>query len=272
MFDLADFLQSHRALFVLTGAGVSTGSGIPDYRDARGEWKHQRPMEYRDFVARESARQRYWARSYIGWQRFHRAEPNAAHRALAELERRGGLLRTVTQNVDGLQQRAGSRRVTELHGSLASVACIDCAGAFTRAEMQQRLLQLNPVLDGLVAESLPDGDARLADFDTRSLRLPACERCGGVLKPEVVFFGESVPAARVAESYAALDRADAMLVVGSSLMVYSGFRFARRAAERGIPLVAINLGRTRADALLDYKLEADCARSLTDALALLETA
>ena len=138
--------------------------------------------------------------------------------------------------------------------------------------MQQRLLQLNPVLDGLVAESLPDGDARLADFDTRSLRLPACERCGGVLKPEVVFFGESVPAARVAESFAALDRADAMLVVGSSLMVYSGYRFARRAAERGIPLAAINLGRTRADALLDHKLEADCARSLTDALALLATA
>ena len=252
---------------MLTGAGISTASGIPDYRDERGEWKHRRPMEYREFVDRESARQRYWARSWVGWKRFRQAEPNAAHRALAELERRGSLERIVTQNVDGLQQRAGSREVTELHGSLARVACIDCGQSFSRELMQQRLLDLNPVLSGLDAVSLPDGDAELDAFDSTQLRLPACEACGGVLKPEVVFFGESVPPAWVSESFAALERADAMLVVGSSLMIFSGFRFARRAAELGLPMAAVNLGRTRADDLLSLKVEQDCAAALTAAVA-----
>lgn len=267
MLELTDFLQQHESIFVLTGAGISTASGIPDYRDERGEWKHRRPMEYREFVDRESARQRYWARSWVGWKHFRRAEPNAAHHALTELERRGRVERIVTQNVDGLQQRAGSHAVTELHGSLARVACIDCGNAISRELMQRRLLDLNPGLAGLEAISLPDGDARLEAFDSAMLRLPACESCGGVLKPEVVFFGETVPPARVSESFAALDRADAMLVVGSSLMIYSGFRFARRAAELDLPLVAINLGKTRADDLLTHKIEQDCAGALTAALA-----
>ncbi len=267
MRELTDFLRRHRSLFILTGAGISTASGIPDYRDERGEWKHRRPMEYREFVDRETARQRYWARSWVGWKHFRRAEPNAAHRALADLERRGRVERIVTQNVDGLQQRAGSRTVTELHGSLARVACIDCGNSLAREVMQRRLLELNPALAGLDAISLPDGDAEVDAFDSAMLRLPACEACGGVLKPEVVFFGETVPPARVDQSFAALERADAMLVVGSSLMIYSGFRFARRAAEIGMPLVAINLGKTRADDLLTCKVEQDCATALTTALA-----
>ena len=266
MPELAEFLQQHDSILVLTGAGISTASGIPDYRDERGEWKHRRPMEYREFVGRESARQRYWARSWVGWKNFRRAEPNAAHRALAELERRGRVERIVTQNVDGLQQRAGSHAVTELHGSLARVVCIDCGNSLAREVMQRRLLDLNPGLAGLDAVSLPDGDAQLDAFDSAMLRLPACESCGGVLKPEVVFFGETVPPQRVSESFAALERADAMLVVGSSLMIYSGFRFARRAAELGLPLVAVNLGKTRADELLTHKIERDCAAALTEAL------
>ncbi len=267
MPELNEFLHRYRSIFVLTGAGISTASGIPDYRDERGEWKHRRPMEYREFIDRESARQRYWARSWVGWKNFRRAEPNAAHRALTDLEQRGRVEQIVTQNVDGLQQRAGSRAVTELHGSLARVVCLDCGNAFSREIMQRRLLELNPALAGLDALSLPDGDARLDAFDSAMMRLPACESCGGVLKPEVVFFGETVPPRRVSDSYDALERADAMLIVGSSLMIYSGFRFARRAAELGLPLAAINLGKTRADDLLTFKVEQDCATALTTALA-----
>ncbi len=267
MLELSKFLQQHRSIFVLTGAGISTGSGIPDYRDERGEWKHRRPMEYREFVDRETARQRYWARSWVGWKNFRRAEPNTAHRALVELEGRGRVEQVVTQNVDGLQQRAGSRSVTELHGSLARVVCLDCGNGLSREIMQRRLLELNPALAGLDALSLPDGDAELDSFDSAMLKLPACEVCGGVLKPEVVFFGETVPPQRVSDSFAALERADAMLIVGSSLMIYSGFRFARRAAELGLPLAAINLGKTRADDLLTFKIEQDCADALTAALA-----
>ncbi len=263
---LADFVDRYPRLFVLTGAGVSTASGIPDYRDQHGDWKHQRPMEYRDFVGAHRARQRYWSRSFIGWRRFAEARPNAAHGALARLERAGRIARLVTQNVDGLHQRAGSREPIELHGSLAQVACLDCGDTLPRAAMQRALAERNPALEALTAELAPDGDARLADFDERGLDIPACANCGGVLKPGVVFFGEGVPRARVEQSYAALESADAMLVVGSSLMVYSGFRFARRARERGIPLAAINLGKTRADEFLALKIAADCGQVLSELL------
>ncbi len=263
---LGDFIERYPRLFVLTGAGVSTASGIPDYRDQHGDWKHQRPMEYRDFVGGHRARQRYWSRSFIGWRRFSGALPNLAHRSIARLEQAGRVARLVTQNVDGLHQRAGSREPIELHGSLAHVACLDCGRTLPRAAMQQALAERNPVLEALSAELAPDGDARLDGFDERALDIPDCAACGGVLKPGVVFFGEGVPAARVEQSYAALDAADAMLVVGSSLMVYSGFRFARRARERGIPLAAINLGRTRADDFLDLKITADCGDVLAKLL------
>lgn len=263
--QLDDFLHRHESIFVLTGAGLSTASGIPDYRDERGEWKHQKPMEFRDFVDSHASRQRYWARSFIGWQRFRRARPNQAHRALVRLERDGRIDCVVTQNVDGLQQRAGSEKVVELHGSLNQVECMSCGSVSRRETLQQRLLAANPILAQLSAAALPDGDALLRDFDHEEVRVPDCKACGGALKPRVVFFGESVPQAVVAECYAALERADAVLVVGSSLMVYSGFRFVRAAAERGLPIAVINRGKTRADDILSFKLEFDCGEALSAA-------
>jgi len=263
---LDDFLTRHRQLLVLAGAGLSTASGIPDYRDERGEWKHSKPMDYRDFVAREEARQRYWARSCIGWPRFQRARPNAAHRALARLEALGRVALTVTQNVDGLEQRAGSRRVLQLHGSLDEVVCLGCGTQLARSEMQLSLLAANPELALLSAGERPDGDADLRAYDSAGIRVPPCRDCGGILKPQVVFFGEAVPAARVAACYDALSAADAMLVLGSSLMVYSGFRFVREAARLGLPIAAVNLGVTRADGLLDLKLQQDCGAALQAAL------
>ncbi|MCP4982895.1 MAG: NAD-dependent protein deacetylase [Gammaproteobacteria bacterium] len=267
---LADFICSHEHIFVLTGAGVSTASGIPEYRDDSGEWKHQKPMEYRNFVGRQEARQRYWTRSFIGWQRFCRAQPNAAHLALARLERLGLLARTVTQNVDGLHQNAGSCEVTELHGSLATVTCLDCNDASPRSLIQQRLLALNPMLMELSAQPAPDGDACLEDYDESGLRVPECENCGGILKPQVVFFGETVPVVTVQECFAALGKADAMLVIGSSLMVYSGYRFVREVHRMGIPIAAINRGKTRADELLMLKIRQDCGSTLDQALLRIE--
>ena len=256
--QLQQFLETHQRLFVLTGAGISTASGIPDYRDESGEWKHKRPMEFSEFVARSEARQRYWSRSVVGWQRFFPAHPNAAHRALAQLEALGKTVMTVTQNVDGLHQQAGSRNVVELHGSLFSVSCIACNFSQPRARMQQQLLEVNAVLDQLTATIAPDGDAHLQEVDHHQIKVPNCPECGGILKPDVVFFGENVPIERVESCFDALADADAMLVVGSSLMVYSGFRFARKAHQLGIPVAAINLGKTRADEWLNLKLEQDC--------------
>ena len=260
--ELTDFLARHGRVFALTGAGISTASGIPDYRDEQGNWKARKPMDYREFVARHEARQRYWARSCVGWPRFNRALPNRAHIGLARLEKRGLIAATVTQNVDGLQQRAGSERVLELHGSLAQVECLDCGAVIARDAMQQRLLAANPELARVSARIAPDGDAEIDAFDTRDLRVPACRDCGGVLKPGVVFFGEAVPARRVESGFAALAEARAVLVLGSSLMVYSGFRFVREAVRLGLPVAAVNRGATRADAMLDLKLEADCGSVL----------
>jgi NAD-dependent SIR2 family protein deacetylase len=264
--QLNDFFASYRRLFVLTGAGISTASGIPDYRDASGDWKHQKPMDYRDFVASEAARQRYWARSYVGWQRFNRARPNDAHGAIARLEQLGRLVGTVTQNVDGLHQLAGSQRVTELHGSLATVICLDCGNSVSRSSMQRFLQECNPCLETLSGEVAPDGDARLESFDESQLDVPGCQSCGGIMKPDVVFFGESVPPARVQHCRDLLSSSDAVLVIGSSLMVFSGFRFVREALQQGLPVVAINRGRTRADELLTQKFDLDCSQALVQAL------
>jgi NAD-dependent SIR2 family protein deacetylase len=263
---LTEFIAGHESIFVLTGAGISTASGIPDYRDESGDWKQQKPMEYRDFVDHYPARQRYWARSFIGWQRFGRARPNQAHDALARLEQLNRIAHTVTQNVDGLHQRAGSRRLTELHGSLATVVCMDCGVLRARELVQQQLLENNPVLANLSAHIAPDGDACLDGFDESSLIIPGCVSCAGILKPQVVFFGETVPVERVRECFDALRQADAMLVIGSSLMVYSGFRFVRTAQDMGIPIMALNRGKTRADELLTLKLELDCGAALNAAL------
>ncbi len=260
---LVDLLESRRRLFVLTGAGCSTESGIPDYRDTAGEWKHRKPMQYREFVGGAEARRRYWARSLIGWRRIADAEPNQAHYALGRLETAGKVRCLVTQNVDRLHRKAGSRRLIDLHGRLDRVECLSCRTVFRRALFQRELERLNPGWGDAPATIAPDGDAHL-EVDTSEFKVPDCPRCGGILKPAVVFFGEQVPKRRVARAFAALDEADAVLVAGSSLMVYSGYRFARAAAERGLPLAVINLGRTRADDEATLKLVGRCGELLPE--------
>jgi NAD-dependent SIR2 family protein deacetylase len=249
---------------VLTGAGVSTGSGIPDYRDERGEWKRAQPVQYRDFVGSLETRRRYWGRSVLGWPHFRASLPNAAHAALAELERRGLLSLMVTQNVDGLHQAAGSQKVVDLHGRLDRVVCLGCKADMSRDVHQARLVDGNPSWLERKASVAPDGDADLEASDYSSFRVVDCEACGGVLKPDVVFFGETVPAARVETAMNALAAAQALLVVGSSLMVYSGFRFARRAQALSIPVLLLNRGRTRADEFAAHKVDAEVGESLSE--------
>ncbi|HEY1996348.1 NAD-dependent protein deacetylase [Paraburkholderia sp.] len=260
--DLHDFVQRYPRLFVLSGAGISTDSGIPGYRDENGEWKRSPPITLQEFLGSIASRQRYWARSMIGWPVVARAQPNAAHRALARLEAAQHVPALVTQNVDGLHQRAGSSEVIELHGSIGGVTCLDCNTQHTRASIQRTLEAENPALLDAVAEPAADGDAHLEWQDLGSFRVPACPHCGGLLKPAVVFFGENVPRTRVDAATRALEAADAMLVVGSSLMVYSGYRFCVWAATMSKPIAAINLGRTRADPLLSLKVAASCAQTL----------
>ncbi len=259
--ELPEFIAGHRRLLVLTGAGCSTDSGIPDYRDNDGQWKRTPPVTYQAFMGEDATRQRYWARSLLGWPRFAHAQPNATHHALAALEADGRVELLLTQNVDCLHQRAGSQTVIDLHGRLDQVRCMGCELRSSREVLQQRLLQANPGWETLQAGIAPDGDADLeADFST--FEVPACDACGGVLKPDVVFFGENVPRERVSNVHEHLQRADAVLVVGSSLMVYSGFRFVEAAAKAGLPIAAVNLGRTRADHLLSLKIEMPCAQAL----------
>jgi NAD-dependent SIR2 family protein deacetylase len=266
---LADFLADVRSLVVLSGAGVSTGSGIPDYRDRNGDWKHAEPIQFGPFVQCEATRRRYWARSYVGWQRFSGARPNAAHHALAELERAVDIDTLITQNVDGLHREAGSRNVIDLHGELNKVRCLSCDAVTPRTRFQQRLRDANPDWHADVFRFKPDGDAELADDSYVNFVVPDCAICGGMIKPDVVMFGESVPKSRVSDAVAAVDRADALLVIGSSLMVYSGFRFARRAAAAEKPIAIVNQGRTRADDIATLKIDADCATVLENTLELL---
>jgi NAD-dependent SIR2 family protein deacetylase len=260
---LNEFVDRHRRLFVLTGAGCSTGSGIPDYRDADGEWKRSRPVMLQAFLADEYTRKRYWARSLVGWKRMSAARPNDAHRSLASLEAKGRIEQLVTQNVDGLHQAAGSGNVIDLHGRVDVVLCVSCDQRMPRAQLQSELMLRNPGFAEIDAVEAPDGDADLDSVEFAAFDVPACEACGGVLKPGVVFFGESVPHERVRRAMAALERADAMLIVGSSLMVYSGYRFAKAMAEAAKPIAAVNLGRTRADELLTLKVTGHCADALS---------
>jgi NAD-dependent SIR2 family protein deacetylase len=251
-------LLSTRPLVVLTGAGLSTDSGIPDYRGPGAPARA--PMTYQEFVATPQAQQRYWARSHLGWQRMGRAQPNPGHHALASLD--PGLL--ITQNVDGLHEAAGSRSLVALHGRVADVVCLSCRTTSSRAALEAELDALNPgwlERHGWVA-SRPDGDVDLDDTD--DFVVPRCP-CGGPLKPDVVFFGENVPADRVARCYAAVEAlgADgALLVAGSSLTVMSGLRFVKRAATGGTPIVIVNRGSTRGDELAAYKLEVGCSEFL----------
>jgi NAD-dependent SIR2 family protein deacetylase len=263
-FDtLARLLAARAPVAVLTGAGCSTESGIPAYRDHEGRWKSRPPMRYAAFMENETARRRYWARGFLGWKRVSQAAPNAAHRALAALEEIGRVSHIVTQNVDGLHQKAGSRSVTDLHGRLDRVECVACRTRFRRDAFQAELARRNPGFGPAGAEPRPDGDAELAAGDDASFEVPPCPRCGGVLKPAVVFFGESVPPARVEEAFNAVRAAAALLIVGSSLMVWSGYRFALEARRLGRPVAIINVGRTRADSLATAKLDAPCSEVLS---------
>lgn len=259
---LSRFVERHPKLFVLTGAGCSTDSGIPDYRDSSGEWKRRPPIRYQEFVGNERARKRYWARSLAGFRRMRLARPNDAHHALAMLERRGRIAQLVTQNVDGLHDAAGSENVIDLHGRIDTVRCLGCRRRSSREELQLELERRNPDFAALDAVEAPDGDADLEGVAFESFDVPACEACGGMLKPDVVFFGENVPAERVHRAMAPIVTSDAMLVVGSSLMIYSGYRFVTAAVDAGKPIAAINIGRTRADDLLALKIEDRCANAL----------
>jgi len=261
---LRGFLARHPRLFVLTGAGLSTASGIPDYRDRDGRWKTAQPMQFREFADSQAARQRYWTRSMAGWPHFSTARPNAAHLALARLEARGHIAQLVTQNVDCLHQQAGSQQVIDLHGRLDQIQCLGCRQISARSAFQQRLHAANPDWDIQRGRTAPDGDMALDGISFESFKVPDCEHCGGALKPAVVFFGETVPQDKVTAARKALEQADAMLVIGSSLMLWSAFRFCRYAAETGKAIAAINLGRTRADELLALKVEDDCGRVLEE--------
>ncbi len=271
-------LVSDGGVFVLTGAGLSTDSGIPDYRGRDGV-RRVLPMQFGEFVATSRARRRSWARSYVGWERFRAADPNDGHRAVAALQAGGLVSELVTQNVDGLHQRAGASEVVELHGSLAEVVCLTCRDVVPREPLQHRLRQQNPGFLELVRASAPDGsqvssqirpdgDIVLDDASIESFRLPVCHACGAdTLKPDVVFFGESVPPARVQRCLGAVDRARSVLVLGSSLAVMSGYRFVRRAAAAGIPVAIVTRGGSRGDPQATVRVDAPLTPTLVEVAA-----
>lgn len=262
---LSAFIQHHPNLLVLTGAGVSTDSGIPDYRDGKGAWKRKQPVQHQSFMAEDKVRRRYWGRSLIGWPVIRNAQPNPAHFLVAELERRAHTRLVVTQNVDRLHQRAGSQSVLDLHGRADEVICMDCGYRCNRDEVHERCSDMNPDFRHFSAATAPDGDADL-DVDFSDFQVADCPHCGGILKPDVVFFGDFVPKPRVTRALDVLRESDGLLVIGSSLMVYSGFRFCRYAREWGKPMATLNLGRTRADEISTLKLDARIGETLQAAL------
>jgi NAD-dependent SIR2 family protein deacetylase len=255
--ETREILDDRRWL-VLTGAGVSTDSGIPDYRGP--DSPARTPMTYQDFVRTPEGRQRYWARAHVGWSRMRKAHPNATHHALAVLERDGRLTGLITQNVDGLHGRAGHRDAIDLHGRIDRVICLQCRELTPRSELHARLSLLNPGYESRVGEVAPDGDVVLDE--TADFLVAECRTCSGDLKPDVVFFGENVPKDRVERSYALVEEAEALVVLGSSLQVMSGLRFVRAAHKRDIPILIVNRGTTRGDDLAAVKLDAGCAETL----------
>ena len=263
--DLAEFVAANPGLFVITGAGISHASGIPTYRDDIGNWKSNTPIQHADFIRDPATRRRYWARSFRGWPNVRKALPNGAHRALVSLEDKGYVATLVTQNIDRLHQKAGHRKVTDLHGRLDEVLCMDCGAVVSREEVQEQLWQLNPDFEALDRQRValaPDGDADVQQELVDRVTVPHCCRCDGILKPNVVFYGSSVNKETVNYLYDRLAQASAVLVVGSSLMVYSSYRFCKYAHENNIPIVCVNKGLTRADALYTLKLDAECDEAL----------
>ena len=259
---LLDAVRARPRLFVLGGAGCSTAAGLGDYRDRQGRWKRKQPITGQTFRSDEAMRKRYWARSSVGWPAFSAARPAAAHRALVRLQRLGTARHLVTQNVDGLHGAAGHEGAIDLHGRLDRVVCLGCGRITARDAFQRRLLGANPWLAGLSAAHAPDGDADLELADVERLTVPGCEACGAMLKPDVVFFGENVPRERVEDALARLADSDALLVAGSSLMVFSGYRFARAAAASGRPVLIVNDGVTRADGLAALRVGGDVGARL----------
>lgn len=268
MSSLAELLAlvRDRPLVALTGAGCSTESGIPDYRGPNRPPRPRPPIQHHDFVTRPEVRQRYWARSLLGWPRFSSASPNRGHRALAALERAAVLEGIITQNVDGLHQAAGSERVVELHGALGRVRCLACSAQLPRHELQQQLEERNPHFRASAASvaPAPDGDAELPEPLVAELEVVPCERCGGALMPDVVFFGGTVPRVVLDEAWRVFERGAVLLVLGSSLTVFSGYRFVRRAAERGTPVAILNQGETRGDPLASVRLAAPLGEALPE--------
>ena len=270
MSDLGELIATlrGRTLVALTGAGVSTESGIPDYRSPEAARRVRRPIHGPEFVRSSALRRRYWARAMAGWEVFRRAEPGASHRALAQLEQRGVVSALITQNVDRLHQKAGSERVVELHGALAEVVCLGCGAVEPRDQVQVRMRAANPTWlawlerEGSAGRAAPDGDADLTDEEIASFTVPGCESCGGALKPRVVFFGENVAREVVDRAFALVDESDALLVAGTSLAVFSGYRFLRRAAERKIPIAIVNRGPVRGEEHAAVKIEASTGETL----------
>ena len=266
MSVIVDFIKAHPSLLVITGAGISQPSGIPTYRDHRGNWQRSNPVYHQDFIDNAEARQRYWLRSAVGWPFVDKAMPNTAHRQLATLESRGFVELLVTQNVDRLHQSAGHQNVMDLHGRLDRVRCLDCQQYESRKDLQARLLALNPWLNSLTADIAPDGDAFMEELWVDKLEPPPCLNCGGTLMPDVVFYGGAVPKTRVQRVINSLASCDALLVIGSSLMVYSAYRFCKMAKQQAKPIAAINQGVTRADDLFDMKIEQDCIKALAESV------
>jgi len=262
---LQDFLADKRNLVVLSGAGISVGSGIPTYRDKAGNWKRSNPIQHQDFMSRKSARQRYWLRSYSGWPAVASAVPSPSHRAIAELERRKIVKMVVTQNVDRLHQHAGSRNVIDLHGRLDEVICMCCQKVIPRHDLQSKLTLLNPSFSQQ-GEIAPDGDAEVAEDSVPFVAVPPCENCGGILKPNVVFFGDNVNKSIVQRVYDGIDDSDGMLIVGTSLKVFSGYRFCRYAAQQRKPIASINPGLSRGDKLIQTIVRSDSDDVLTPVL------
>ncbi len=254
--QLAQLFSQHPRWLVLTGAGISADSGLPTYRDNKGTWLRNRPIQHQEFIQSFEARQRYWGRSMVGWPNIRDSQINANHRAVADFERSGRTTLVVTQNVDRLHQSAGSQNVVDLHGRLDRVVCLDCGAGYDRQRVQSELEKLNPQHRGFELAARPDGDADLSPDQVTNITVWDCEACGGMLKPDVVFFGGTVPRERVKRCQDALTEADGLLVIGSSLQVFSGFRFCRQAIDQGKPLVVLNEGKTRADAIASLKINA----------------
>ncbi|GAA0410058.1 NAD-dependent protein deacetylase [Cocleimonas flava] len=266
--QLITALKNKRNIWVLSGAGISAPSGIPTYRDNKGNWQAGNPIQHNEFITQESFRKRYWARSMAGWIITGHAKPNAAHQAITQLQESGRVSKIVTQNVDRLHSNAGAKEVIDLHGRIDQIICLDCNDISRRADYQPRLEESNPALNSYIerisSKALPDGDANIDDYATDTVNIPPCEKCAGTLMPDVVFFGGIVPKERVELAFKTLAEADCLLVIGSSLKVFSGFRFPRWAHQNNLPLYAINQGEMRGEEMFDLVVPESCEEILPE--------